>query len=88
MIEAGNVGYPEVPDTANISQPDAQILFAMKLFEADKLPLGKAAETARLSYRAFYELLVRYGIPVVTMTEGDVKWEIENARKLRPLPQN
>jgi predicted HTH domain antitoxin len=78
----------EVPDAANISQTDAQILFAMKLFEADKLPLGKAAETAGLSYRAFYELLVRYGIPVVTMTEEDVKWEIENARKFRPLSQN
>jgi predicted HTH domain antitoxin len=78
----------EVPDAANISQTDAQILFAMKLFEADKLSLGKAAETAGLSYRTFYELLVRYGIPVVTMTEEDVKWEIENVRKLRPLPQN
>jgi predicted HTH domain antitoxin len=73
----------EVPDVANISQTDAQILFAMKLFEADKLSLGKAAETAGLSYRAFYELLVRYGIPVVTMTEEDVKWEIENVLKSR-----
>jgi predicted HTH domain antitoxin len=78
----------EVPDTANISQTDARILFAMKLFETGKLPLGKAAQTAGLSYRAFYELLVRYGIPVVTMTEEDVKWEIENARKSWPLPQN
>jgi predicted HTH domain antitoxin len=62
-----------VPDTANISETDAQILFAMKLFEADKLSLGKAAEVAGLSYRAFYELLGRYGIPVVTMTEEDVR---------------
>jgi predicted HTH domain antitoxin len=73
----------DVPDVANISQIDAQLLFAMKLFEADKLPLGKAAEVAGLSYRAFYELLKRYGIPVVTLTEEDVKWEIENARKPR-----
>jgi predicted HTH domain antitoxin len=55
----------------------------MKLFEAGKLSLGKAAETAGLSYGAFYELLVRYGIPVVTITEEDVKWEIENALKSR-----
>ena len=68
-----------VPDTANISETDAQILFAMKLFEAYKLSLGKAAELAQLSYRAFYELLARYGIPVVTMTEADVRWEIEHA---------
>ncbi|GHU99055.1 hypothetical protein FACS189483_07850 [Spirochaetia bacterium] len=70
-----------VPDTANISETDAQILFAMKLFEADKLSLGKAAEVAGLSYRAFYELLARYGIPVVTMTEDDVRWEVEHARQ-------
>ena len=71
----------EVPDVANVSQTDAQILFAMKLFEADKLSLGKAAEVSGLSYRAFYELLVRYGIPVVTLSEDDVKWEIENVLK-------
>ena len=71
----------EVPDTANISQTDAQILFAMKLFETDKLSLGKAAEVAGLSYRAFYELLISYGIPIVKMTEEDMKWEIENALK-------
>ena len=73
----------EVPDVANISQTDAQILFAMKLFEADKLSLGKAAEVSGFSYRAFYELLVRYGIPVVTMSEDDIKWEIENVLKSR-----
>jgi predicted HTH domain antitoxin len=53
----------------------------MKLFEADKLSLGKAAEVAGLSYRAFYELLVKYGIPIITMSEEDVKWEIEHVRK-------
>ena len=73
----------EIPDVANVSQTEAQILFAMKLFETDKLSLGKAAEVAGLSYRTFHELLVRYGIPVVTMTEEDVKWEIENALKSR-----
>jgi predicted HTH domain antitoxin len=67
-----------VPDMANLSQTDAQILFAIKLFEAEKLSLGKAAEVAGLSYRTFYELLVRYGVPVVSMTEEDVKEEIAN----------
>jgi predicted HTH domain antitoxin len=63
---------------ANLSQTDAQILFAIKLFEAEKLSLGKAAEAAGLSYRTFYELLVRYGVPIVSMTEEDVKEEIAN----------
>jgi predicted HTH domain antitoxin len=67
-----------VPDMANLSQTDAQILFAIKLFEAEKLSLGKAAEVAGLSYRTFYELLIRYGVPIVSMTEEDVKEEIIN----------
>ena len=67
-----------VPDTINLSQPEAQILFAIKLFEAEKLSLGKAAEVAGLAYRTFYELLVRYGVPIVDMTEEDIKQEISN----------
>jgi predicted HTH domain antitoxin len=73
----------EVPDTANVSQTDAQILFAMKLFEAGKLSLGKAAEVAGLSYRTFHELLLRYGIPVLVINENDMEWEVNNALKLR-----
>jgi predicted HTH domain antitoxin len=68
-----------VPDTANLSQTDAQILFAIKLFESETLSLGKAAEVAGLSYRTFYELLTRYGVPVVSMTEEEVIEEIANA---------
>ena len=67
-----------VPDIVNLSQPEAQILFAIKLFETDKLSLGKAAEVAGLSYGTFYELLVRYGVPIVNMTEDEVKQEIAN----------
>jgi len=68
-----------IPDMVNISQTDAQILFAIKLFESETLSLGKAAEVAGLSYRTFNELLVRYGIPVVSMTEKDIIEEIANA---------
>jgi predicted HTH domain antitoxin len=70
-----------IPDAANISETDAQILFAIKLFEDEKLSLGKAAEAAGLSYRTFYELLIKYGIPVAAYSEEDVKAEIENARQ-------
>jgi predicted HTH domain antitoxin len=71
----------KIPDAANISETDAQILFATKLFEAEKLSLGKAAEVAGLSYRTFYELLMRYNVPIVTYSEEDVKTEVENARR-------
>jgi len=70
-----------VPDMANLSQTDAQILFAIKLFEAEKLSVGKAAEVAGLSYRTFYELLGRYGVPIVNMTTEDTEQEIMNANR-------
>jgi len=68
-----------IPDSVHVSQTDAQIMLAVKLFETKRLPLGKAAMIAGLSYRAFHELLVKYGIPVVTMTEEDVRMEADNA---------
>ena len=70
-----------IPDSIHISQADAKIMLAIKLFETKRLPLGKAAEVASLPYRAFYELLVKYGIPAVTITEEDVRLDIENALK-------
>jgi predicted HTH domain antitoxin len=71
----------DIPDTANITAADAQIMLAVKLFETKKLPLGKAAAVAGLSYRTFHELLIKYDVPIVTMTEDDVRMEVENARK-------
>ena len=71
----------EIPEAANLSETDAQILFAMKLFEAEKLSLGKAAEVARLPYRTFYDLLIRYNVPVASYTEEEIKEEVSNARR-------
>jgi predicted HTH domain antitoxin len=68
-----------IPDSVNISPADAQIMLAVKLFETKRLPLGKAAMVAGLSYRVFHELLIKYGVPVVTMTEDDVRMEVDNA---------
>ena len=70
-----------VPDMANLSQADAQILFAIKLFESKILSLGKAAEVAGLSYRTFYDLLIRYGVPVVSMTEEEVIEDIADVEQ-------
>jgi len=70
-----------IPDSVHVSQTDAQLMLAVKLFETGRLPLGKAAVLAGLSYRVFYELLVKYGVPVVSMTEEDIRMEVENALK-------
>jgi predicted HTH domain antitoxin len=68
-----------IPDSIHISQADAQMMLAVKLFETKRLSLGKAAMVAGLSYRDFYELLIKYDVPVVVMTEEDVRMEIDNA---------
>jgi predicted HTH domain antitoxin len=70
-----------IPDSVGVSEADAQIMLAVKLFETKRLPLGKAAQVAGLSYRTFYELLIKYDVPIVTLTEEDVRKELENARK-------
>ena len=70
-----------IPDSVQVSQADAQIMLAIKLFETKRLPLGKAALVAGLSYRTFHELVVKYGVPVVTMTEEDVRMEADNAHR-------
>jgi predicted HTH domain antitoxin len=69
-----------VPETANLSEAEAQPLFAMKLFEAEKLSLGKAAEVVGLSYQTFYERLIRYNVPVVFYGVEDIKMDVENTR--------
>ena len=43
-----------IPDSVNVTQTDAQIMLAVKLFETGRLPLGKAATVAGLSYRVFH----------------------------------
>jgi len=68
-----------IPDSFSVTQEDAQIMLAVKLFETKRLPLGKAATVAGLSYRAFHELLVKHGVPVVIMSEEDIRMEINNA---------
>ncbi|MDR1785899.1 MAG: UPF0175 family protein [Spirochaetaceae bacterium] len=72
-----------VPDSANISATDAQIMLAAKLYETEKLSLGQAARVAGLSYRTFYELLVKYGIPVFSITKDELKEDLKNAASLR-----
>ena len=70
-----------IPDSVCVSEADARIMLAIKLFETKRLPLGKAAAVAGLSYRVFHELLVKYEIPMVSMTEEDVRMEVDNALK-------
>ena len=59
----------------SISQADAELLLAIKLFETNKLSLGQAAELSGYSYRAFLEVLHRNKIPVINYSAADLEKE-------------
>ena len=63
---------PEVPPE------EATLLLSLKLFEAGRLSLGKAAELAGYSKRTFMEILAKHGTPVYNYTEEDLEEEFDD----------
>ena len=53
---------------AHVDEARARLLLAIALFQEDDLTVGRAAEVAGLSYRAFVDALAARGIPAFTLT--------------------
>jgi predicted HTH domain antitoxin len=66
----------ELPQS--LSEDEARLLFAVKLFEVGKVSLGQAAKMAELSKRAFLELLGRYGVPVFNYSPEELRNEVDS----------
>jgi predicted HTH domain antitoxin len=66
----------ELPQS--LSEDEARLLFAVKLFEVGKVSLGQAARMAELSKRAFLELLGRYGVPVFSYSPEELRNEVDS----------
>ena len=49
---------------------------SIKLYEAERISLGKAAELAGYSKRAFMEVLSKEGIPVINISPEDLNREL------------
>ena len=58
-----------------VSEEEARLLLAAKLYEIGRLSLGKAAELAGISKRDFMEFLGRVGIPVFDYPPEDLRDE-------------
>jgi predicted HTH domain antitoxin len=71
-----------MPEMADLSETDIQIFLAAKLYEAEKLSLGQAADLAGISKRTFAELLGKYGVSLFSQNEAELESDIQNARKL------
>ncbi len=70
-----SVNLPEM----NIKEDEVKLLLAIKLLEDNVVSLGKAAEIAGYSERAFVEILIHKGISPIKYSKLDLKKELKNA---------
>ena len=64
----------ELPDA--LSQDEARLLLASKLYELSKVSLGDAARIAGYSKRAFMEALGRLHIAVINYSAEELREEL------------
>ena len=55
----------------NVSNDEARLALAVRLFEKGRISLGQAAKLADFSKRAFIDMLGREGVPVVNYPAGE-----------------
>lgn len=66
-----------LPDS--ISESEARLCLAAKLFEAGRLSCGQAAELAGYSKRTYMELLGKQGIAVLDYPADDLTDDVRRA---------
>lgn len=59
-----------------MTEEEAKLLLALKLYEVGKISLGQAAKIAGYSKRAFLEILEHYKIPVFNYSAEDLREEL------------
>ena len=65
-----------LPLPPELSVDEARLLLAVQLFEDDRVSLGRAAEIAGYSRRAFHEILGHRGVPVIDYPAADLDAEL------------
>ena len=68
-----------IPDTVDLSDREAKMLLASRLYEKGKLSLGQAAELVGLSKRTFMEILGDYDVSIFNYSAEDLDNNIKNA---------
>lgn len=63
----------------NLREDELKMLLSMKLLEEGLVSLGKAAEIAGYSEKAYAEILLRKGAAPIGFAEIDLHKELENA---------
>ena len=70
-----SVNLPEM----NIKEDEVKLLLAIKLLEEGLVSLGKAAEIAGYSEKAFAEILIHKGVPPIRYSNLNLEKEIQHA---------
>jgi predicted HTH domain antitoxin len=61
----------------SLSEDEARLLLAIKLYEVGKVSLGQAAKLAGFSKRAFMEVLGRYHVPLFDYSPDESRQEVD-----------
>lgn len=65
----------DLPD--DITEEEVKLLLAVKLFEINRISLGKAAELSGYTKSTFTEIACKYNINLFNYSENDFKEELD-----------
>ena len=71
----------DLPNSLELNDQEARMVFASKLYEMGKLSLGQAAELAGYSKRTFMELLSNYGVSIINYAPDELDQDLKNAQR-------
>lgn len=73
------MSHVTIPVPESVSENEARLFLAIKLFELGRLSCGQAAELAGYSKRAFVEILGKHGVPVFAQPASELDSDLEHA---------
>ena len=68
-----------LPDNVELTEKEAAMILAAKLYDMQILTMGRAAELAGISKREFMETVGKYGVAVFKYTLEDLEHDMKNA---------
>ena len=71
----------DLPNSLELNEQEARMVFASKLYEMGKLSLGQAAGMAGYSKSTFMELLSSYGVSIINYSPDKLDQDLKNAQR-------
>ncbi|MCT7985902.1 UPF0175 family protein [Laspinema sp. A4] len=71
-----NVSELKINLPPGLSEDEAKLFLAIKLYEVSKVSLGQAAQLAGYSKRSFMEILGKYQVPVFAYSTEEWREEL------------